>query len=465
MIKKMKLLTPFILAVFLMLIAQFDCMAGQTKDFAVIKGTWKRNIGRADAINLYKIVDGRQKEVASCKLQDDGSFALALPISQEGFYTYGNGISKYLNKYVCYLKPGDVLNVAVNDTSYTLVGENTPENKSIEKWHNFIFPMEKKAYYNVEMRAFSTYVDFFPLLQQKDAERHSLNFGKSNNPVFDKAFETYRENDFLCVSVSYNHFPRTAHPEAEDMIDFYKNLDIKVLTSTTNLLQHPFGANLLWHLVSDVKKAQGLDEKENFFTLFKNDTLIGELTVGQLRFKKSYADFIDYEKKVGKFVLSDDQKSRWENAKIGFAKNTKEGQPAIDFSYPDISGDTISLSDLKGKLVVIDVWATWCGPCKEQIPFLKKLEEEYRGKAIEFLSVSVDVAKDHQKWIDFVKTEELKGIQLFADGWESDIVKYYNITGIPRFIVVDKDGNLVSLKAPRPSHDDFKKLIDSELSK
>ncbi|MFV0590544.1 MAG: TlpA family protein disulfide reductase [Draconibacterium sp.] len=462
--KKLKLLPPFSLLLFCLFVAQLNSASGQTKEFAVINGTWNR--GNANKVSLFKIVEGRPVEVATCQLQEDRSFALALPVSKETFYSFGTGTDRQnFNKYVCYLKPGDVVNVAVNDTSYTLVGENTQENKSIEKWHNFIYPMEEKALYSIERRLMSTYVDFFPLMKQKEMERHSLEFENSNNPVFDKAFEIYRENDFLCSAVSYNFMPRTAHPEGEDMVGFYDFIDLNKITATTNLLQYPFGTRLTGHLVNIVKKAQRKGDEENFFTLLKNDTLIGEQCIEQLPRVKSYAAFLVYEKKVEKYIITDDQKLRWNEKKVELAQNTTEGQPAIDFSYPNMNGDTISLSDLKGKVVVIDVWATWCGPCKQQIPFLKKMEEEYRGKDVEFLSVSIDVEKDHQKWADFVKKEELKGIQLFASGWDSDIVKFYNIKGIPRFILVDKQGNLVSANAPRPSQKELKTLIDTELSK
>ncbi|MGN6510817.1 MAG: TlpA family protein disulfide reductase, partial [Chitinophaga sp.] len=140
------------------------------------------------------------------------------------------------------------------------------------------------------------------------------------------------------------------------------------------------------------------------------------------------------------------------------------GGPAVDFTYPDLKGKQTSLSDFKGKVVLVDVWATWCGPCKGEIPHLKKLEKEMHGTDVVFMSVSVDVEKDHQKWKDFVASEELGGVQLFASGW-SDIAKFYNIKGIPRFMVFDKKGNIVSTDAPRPSSKELKLLLESEAKK
>lgn len=136
-----------------------------------------------------------------------------------------------------------------------------------------------------------------------------------------------------------------------------------------------------------------------------------------------------------------------------------KGQPSPKFvEYENYAGGTTSLDDLKGKYVYVDVWATWCGPCKREIPFLKEVEKKYHGKNIEFVSISVDKAKDHDKWLDMVKEKELKGIQLFSDkDWESDFVKGYLIKGIPRFILIDPNGTIVSSNAPRPSDE---KLIE-----
>ena len=125
---------------------------------------------------------------------------------------------------------------------------------------------------------------------------------------------------------------------------------------------------------------------------------------------------------------------------------------APNFDYENAKGGKTSLESLKGKYVYIDVWATWCGPCRAEIPSLKKVEEKYHGKNIEFVSISVDVEKDHEKWKTFVKEKELGGTQLYADkNWLSDFIKAFNINSIPRFILIDPKGNVVDADAARPS--------------
>ena len=133
-------------------------------------------------------------------------------------------------------------------------------------------------------------------------------------------------------------------------------------------------------------------------------------------------------------------------------KSLEKGNISPLFNYADTSGNSISLESFRDKLVYIDVWATWCGPCKEQIPYLKKLEEKYRTKDIVFVSMSIDDPKDAIKCKKMITDKELKGIQIMADtAWKSSFVLDYVIEGIPRFILIDKKGNIISSNAPRPA--------------
>lgn len=138
----------------------------------------------------------------------------------------------------------------------------------------------------------------------------------------------------------------------------------------------------------------------------------------------------------------------------------KAGEPAPDFLVQDREGNPIKLADLAGQRVYVDVWATWCGPCIREIPALKELEEELHDTDVQFVSISIDAAKDHEKWLNFIQERELGGLQLMADGaWKSDVVEAYNIKGIPRFFIIDAEGKIVSADAPRPSDPSVKDVL------
>ncbi|MEL6863745.1 MAG: TlpA disulfide reductase family protein [Bacteroidota bacterium] len=137
-----------------------------------------------------------------------------------------------------------------------------------------------------------------------------------------------------------------------------------------------------------------------------------------------------------------------------------KGNVSPSFDYENYKGGNSTLADYKGKYVYIDVWATWCGPCRREIPSLKEKEAQYHDANVEFVSISIDEQKAYDKWRKMVEDKELGGSQLIADNaWQSDFVQNYKINGIPRFILVDPEGKIVSADAPRPSSDDFDKVF------
>ena len=143
-----------------------------------------------------------------------------------------------------------------------------------------------------------------------------------------------------------------------------------------------------------------------------------------------------------------------------------KGKPSPTFNYENHKGGMTKLEDLRGKYVYIDTWATWCGPCIREMPAMKEIEKKYHGKNITFLGISIDAKKDHDKWKAMVDKKELGGVQVFADNdWNSQFVKDYGITGIPRFILLDPKGNVVESNAPRPSEPALIKLLDELLAK
>lgn len=137
---------------------------------------------------------------------------------------------------------------------------------------------------------------------------------------------------------------------------------------------------------------------------------------------------------------------------------TKPGKASPDFSAVDIDGKAYSLKDFKGKYVYIDIWATWCRPCQEELPHMKELAAKFEGRNIVFLGLSIDQNK--KKWEEKVKGGELCGTQLYL-GLGSSFQTDYMIKGIPRFILLDKDGMIVNDNMSRPSSDDTARVLDA----
>ncbi len=144
--------------------------------------------------------------------------------------------------------------------------------------------------------------------------------------------------------------------------------------------------------------------------------------------------------------------------------NTPKPSPKF-IDYENFDGSKTSLDDLKGKILLIDVWATWCEPCLVELPALSELHKKYHGKGIEFVSISVDEPKYKQKWEDMIRDQQLTGIHLIADSsMQSKFIRDYRFNGIPRFILIDTDGNIINSNAPRPSDPALDILLDSLLN-
>lgn len=134
-------------------------------------------------------------------------------------------------------------------------------------------------------------------------------------------------------------------------------------------------------------------------------------------------------------------------------KETEKNAVAPDFSYPNSKGELVTLKSMRGRYVYIDLWATWCAPCIAELPDLKKVGTLFNDKKINFVSISVDKAKNKKEWLDFLKSNDLQGTQLMADhDFDSDFVKKFGVMSIPRFILIDPEGKVIDKDAKRPSN-------------
>lgn len=129
--------------------------------------------------------------------------------------------------------------------------------------------------------------------------------------------------------------------------------------------------------------------------------------------------------------------------KIEVLKNVTVGQPAPDFTLNTTEGTPLSLSSFKGKVVVIDFWASWCGPCRGENPNVVKMYEELHPKGVEILGVSLDDSKE--KWLKAIEDDGLIWNHVSdLKGWGSSAAKLYGVNGIPATVVVDQNGVIVA---------------------
>lgn len=145
-------------------------------------------------------------------------------------------------------------------------------------------------------------------------------------------------------------------------------------------------------------------------------------------------------------------------AKAG--KSAAASKPAVNIEFNDKSGRTVKLSSLYGKVLYIDLWATWCGPCRKEIPYVEKLVEHYKNnKKIQFVSISID--EDRDAWLELLAKDKPQWPQYITTPAQTEaLTKAYGLRGIPRFIIINANGTICDADAMRPSNPDFISKMD-----
>lgn len=255
---------------------------------------------------------------------------------------------------------------------------------------------------------------------------------------------------------------------------YLKNgFDLSVTANTENFMKsfelEGKGANNSKFILSQLAFSQTIGNPNLFFDL-EEEAFNTKVDALEIQFDSILTSYNDLDSILVNMANSQTQQM------VGYFRQNyttkklmKKGAPSPTFeNYLDYKGGKKSLTSFKGKYVYIDLWATWCGPCIQQVPFLQALEKEYHNKNIEFVSISSDEARRsggsweaaEKKWRDFVKARNLSGVQLWA-GQDISFQQAYQVTGIPRFILIDKQGNIIDANAPRPSDPALKDLLNS----
>ena len=433
----------------------------------------------------YAIISGKiaNKQAGDLTINsEDRTFKETLSVTADGTFT--DTLSTDISSYILYdgtnpiflnIEPGNNLNITYDasdfDNTIAISGVGSEINnylvakrkaeKELSKKNQEIYSLEEDMYLE-RMMAFKNSQE--ELLNNSEGlptefvakEKKNLHYAYlSKLNEFERAHKYFTKNEDFKVS--------------DDFLKDVKSIDY------SNVEDFEFSSNYKG-LVSDHygDKANKLSKKDSIAydmaflktaSAIENETIKNSLLFDYANYNMSYSKDIDGFYNI--FTKSSTNKKN--NAIITEKYNNlmglTKGRPSPKFvGYENYAGGKTSLDDLKGKYVYVDVWATWCGPCKREIPFLKEVEEKYHGKNIEFVSISIDKASDHKKWKTMVNEKELGGIQLFADNdWNSAFVKDYQIQGIPRFLLIDTEGNIVDSNAPRPSSSELIDLF-TELS-
>lgn len=428
------------------------------------------------AVALYKVENGEARRLDFRRPGKQDTCQFSFPMEREGVYFIQKvGGKGGIFNYVIYLKPGDNKLVEVYFSSLAIDFDSCkvvkPNNETVylQNWASRLNDLYKLGTIRGKRDQFiSAYGKLV-----KEAEQLRRN-SKSGSKYFNYVFASKVDADILYLkAAAFFHFGgrlNAGYDSTERNRQFYQSLagqkfcDAAILHSEhgLELVKFSLGYNLLRKYGSQEQMLAA-----SFFEKAKSicsDSIRRAYVLSRLPQITNYEQFKTEIQPFKKLFTSP------ELIKVFQAKEDEltvyaKGAPAYNFSLTDTNDKPVSLSDFKGKVVVLDIWAMWCAPCLTEKPFFQKLEEEYKDRQdIVFIGVSHDGLAKKEHWKAFVAKKGWKNIELIAN-YNEGIGKYYKIEGIPRLMIFDKEGKIVTVDAPRPSNPAFKALIEQTLKK
>lgn len=415
-------------------------------------------------VTLNYVKNGEPVLHSKTKVAKDGTFGFCFTPESSGLYTIGErGDAARL-----YLTAGRSVRLVMEGAGFSVNAEDR-ENSLLAQWSKKIHALKKHN----QLQGTATYEDVFPTLPElEQTTAATIAAGQSGNVAFDSLFAKLVAAEFEYELYHFLFMPRTKHPKPADYPAIYQKISSAPRFTDDSALAFDFGmayasTYLMFQYATKQEEWKNVSDPmaEICVKSISNQTVRGwYLAKNVLTRAKAYdAAYTAKLEKYRSALVTDEQKKYVADFVMTINK-TGTGEPASPFEGVTPDGKNVKLSDFKGKVVVVDVWATWCGPCRAQAPHWQKLEEEMKGNDVVFVSYSLDEPKDIKKWKTAVAAENSGGIHLIGPAaFKSPICEIYKITAIPRFMVFDKLGRIVTIDAPRPSTPELKALIEKHL--
>jgi thiol-disulfide isomerase/thioredoxin len=425
-------------------------------------------------LTLYQLKNGEAVSLGFKRPDAQGNCSFNLDVKEGVYFFKKAGGHGHDFKYTIYIKAGDQKKVDFYLGSLSLdydscsITKPNVETKILQAW------LETMNTYKEE----TTKIPLGNSLTKKyeQFQKKATSFLASNktaNTYFNAWLVDKVYTDLQYVkAASYFRFGRlnAQYDSSAAVQSFYKPLYDKKIINDARLLRSEHGMELLDYTFGYWKVNEGSSQGQvvaNYFSP-ENASKISNssVKVAFLLYKmpgiKKYEEFVKHVQPYQNLFKTAELKAvyqkRYEELYL-FAKGT----PGYDFELKDVNDKTYTLSGFNGKVVVIDMWAMWCAPCLAEKPVMEKIAEGYHDRNdIVFVGVSTDGLYQKEVWKNFVQRKGFTSIELLSNHTES-IQKYYRIEGIPRFLIFDREGKIVTVDAPRPSDPAFKQLIEQTL--
>ncbi len=449
--------------ILLIAITFFSCKEDAKPTYIVLNGTVENS--PSNSVKIF----GNDFE-AELSISEDGTFSDTLKINKNDYYTLRVGRESTPVYLVQGTNLGLTLNAKEFDETLAYTGDAASENNYLaakyllsenEMAFDKVYSLPESEFISQTEKINSSYIDLlnstegisevFITKETKELEYAHLNNLENYQEyhVYFTKKEGFSVSDTYYKSVSDFNFADT---NAYENSKAYKRLAATHFGRLANELSENEDIDIALAYLQIVDKS------------FPKGTTKDDLMYNYLRYGMKPNTSLEDVYNLYKNANQNEENLVLVTDRFNLLKTLTPGNTSPAFAYENYKGGETSLADLKGKVVYVDVWATWCGPCKREIPYLKEVEIEYHGKNIAFVSISIDEKKDYDAWRNMVSDKELGGIQLMADNdWKSKFVTDYGIKGIPRFILIDGEGNIVNSDAPRPSSTDIRGILDGLL--
>lgn len=400
-------------------------------------------------VSLVTADRGRPANYAVTTVSPGGTFGFVTdPLPQQQFFYLYDG-SRYFR---IFLHAGNTVKVGWRAGKFSFSDPGNPENEVLQRWNRIEsrLPQGKTQ----------DYAAFFAVFDSVKTEADLLigQLQKTNNP-FAAQIKSIIQTDLFYRFVTYISKNQQVYDSDEQKSTYFQMIMPRFPETTGRLLLQPYGIALM-KAYFDYK--QTYVYRQQSFTL---EQQLGEIDNKALReeyilSRVPNTDYADYRKFEDTYLphLSADNRGRLRNDVPRPLSELVPGSPAPNLIYPDSVGRLRSLSEFRGKYVYVDIWATWCAPCKAEIPHLKQLEKRFADNNIVFVSISID--KNNAVWKRFVKDRRLGGVQLWAGDWTA-LPKEMDLGSVPRFLLIDPDGNWVAPNAARPSDARLAEMLTS----
>lgn len=449
---------------------QVECMAQSVKatlDFTV-------NGPTSSSVKLYQLKDGKAVSLGFQSPDQDGKGQFEIDEKKEGLYFIARAGGKGSDyKNVLYIKKGDKQQINLFLDKYSvdydscIVTKPNKETKIAQTWTNTINKYRKDIY-GKQAESYAAYDRLTASAKQFLAKN------KTSNSSFNSWLKDKVETDLTYLRVAnFFYFVKRLNGQLDTssaVAHFYKPLANPDLVSNPALLRSEYGQDLLNYLFAfrrfhETKSSAELATVSfsEYIPLIKNDQIKAAYIVSKF---PQITRFEDFKQKVEpyKAVLTSEADQAAYQKKYEELYLFAKGTPGYNFNLKDIHDKTYTLDSFKGKVLIIDMWAMWCAPCLAEKPIMEEIAEHYKDRTdIAFVGVSVDGLNRRDVWKNFVEKKGFTTIELLSNATES-IQKYYKIEGIPRFLIFDREGKIVTVDAPRPSQPGFRKILDAALA-